>query len=68
MRCARGASSCRGELREGRLQLAHFGRLSVVDACFPGDNGEQRDDSRVRLALDFYRALSEGAGPVDPAP
>jgi hypothetical protein len=48
----------RGELdREGRLQRAHFGHLSVVNACFP--DGTQRDSSRAPFELDSCRALFE---------
>lgn len=43
--------------REGRLQIAHFGRLSVANAYFPNGNGKQRDNSRVPFKLAFYRAL-----------
>jgi exodeoxyribonuclease III len=45
--------------REGRLQLAHFGRLSVANVYFPNGNGKQRDNSRVPFKLEFYRALFE---------
>ncbi len=42
---------------EGRLQIAHFGRLVVVNGYFPNGSGRDRDNSRVRYKLDFYRAL-----------
>jgi exodeoxyribonuclease III len=42
---------------EGRLQLARFGRLVVVNGYFPKGSGVQRDNSRVPYKLDFYRAL-----------
>src|SRR5262245_51758265 len=45
--------------REGRLQLARFGRLVVANVYFPNGNGKQRDNSRVPFKLDFYRALFE---------
>ena len=43
--------------REGRLQVAHFGRLVVANAYFPKGSGTARDNSRVPYKLDFYRAL-----------
>lgn len=42
---------------EGRLQIARFGRLVVVNAYFPKGSGRERDNSRVPYKLDFYRAL-----------
>ncbi|WP_428263411.1 exodeoxyribonuclease III [Haliangium sp.] len=43
--------------REGRVQIAHFGRLSLANAYFPNGNGTDRDNSRVPFKLDFYQAL-----------
>ena len=43
--------------REGRLQIARFGRLVVVNVYFPNGNGTERDNSRIPFKLDFYRAL-----------
>ena len=43
--------------REGRVQLARFGRLVVVNAYFPKGSGTDRDNSRVPYKLAFYRAL-----------
>jgi exodeoxyribonuclease-3 len=40
---------------EGRLQLARFGRLTVVNGYFPNGNGKDRDNSRIPYKLDFYR-------------
>ena len=51
-----------GEARfdcEGRLQLAHFGRLVVANVYFPNGNGVERDNSRVPFKLDFYGAVFE---------
>lgn len=42
---------------EGRLQIAHFGRLVVANVYFPNGNGRDRDNSRVPFKLDFYREL-----------
>jgi exodeoxyribonuclease-3 len=42
---------------EGRLQIARFGRLVVVNGYFPKGSGNERDNSRVPYKLDFYRAL-----------
>ena len=44
---------------EGRLQIARFGRLVVVNGYFPKGSGNERDNSRVPYKLDFYRALFE---------
>ncbi len=43
--------------REGRLQIARFGRLAVANVYFPNGNGTERDNSRIPYKLDFYRAL-----------
>jgi exodeoxyribonuclease-3 len=43
--------------REGRVQLARFGELLVVNAYFPKGSGPLRDNSRVPYKLAFYRAL-----------
>jgi exodeoxyribonuclease-3 len=43
--------------REGRLQIARFGRLCVANVYFPNGSGRDRDQSRVPYKLDFYRAL-----------
>ncbi len=43
--------------REGRLQIARFGRLIVVNSYFPNGNGKERDNSRVPYKLAFYRAV-----------
>ncbi len=45
--------------REGRVQLARFGRLVVANVYFPNGNGKDRDNSRVPFKLEFYRALFE---------
>ena len=42
---------------EGRLQLARFGRLRLVNGYFPNGNGKNRDLSRIPYKLDFYRRL-----------
>jgi exodeoxyribonuclease-3 len=42
---------------EGRLQIARFGRLAVVNGYFPNGNGKQRDNGRVPYKLAFYRKL-----------
>jgi exodeoxyribonuclease-3 len=43
--------------REGRLQIARIGRLTVVNCYFPNGNGKDRDNSRVPFKLRFYRRL-----------
>jgi exodeoxyribonuclease-3 len=45
--------------KEGRLQIARFGRLVVANGYFPNGNGKERDNSRVPYKLAFYRALFE---------
>jgi len=42
---------------EGRLLIAHFGRLAVVTAYFPKGSGKERDNSRVPYKLDFSAAV-----------
>jgi exodeoxyribonuclease-3 len=42
---------------EGRVQMARFGRLLVVNAYFPNGNGKDRDLSRIPYKLGFYRRL-----------
>jgi exodeoxyribonuclease-3 len=44
---------------EGRVQIARFGKLVVVNGYFPKGSGVERDNSRVPYKLDFYRALFE---------
>jgi exodeoxyribonuclease-3 len=44
---------------EGRLQIAHFGRLAVANGYFPTGNGRLRDNSRIPYTLAFYRAVRE---------
>jgi exodeoxyribonuclease III len=48
--------------REGRLQLARFGRLSIANVYFPNGAGPGRDHSRIPYKLDFYRALHDRLG------
>jgi len=45
--------------REGRVQIAHFGRLAVANVYFPNGNGKERDNSRVPFKLEFTRAVFE---------
>lgn len=44
---------------EGRLQIARFDGLAVINAYFPKGSGKDRDNSRVPYKLDFYRAVFE---------
>ena len=44
---------------EGRLLIAHFGRLAIASVYFPKGSGRDRDNSRVPYKLGFYRALFE---------
>jgi exodeoxyribonuclease-3 len=43
--------------REGRLQLAAFGRLLIVNVYFPKGSGPNRDNSRIPYKLAFTRAV-----------
>ena len=43
--------------REGRIQIARFGKLVVANGYFPKGSGTDRDNSRVPYKLDFYAAL-----------
>ena len=43
--------------REGRLLIAHFGRLALVSVYVPKGSGVNRDNSRVPYKLAFSRAL-----------
>ena len=42
---------------EGRVLIAHFGRLAVATVYFPKGTGKERDNSRVPYKLDFYDAV-----------
>ena len=42
---------------EGRVQIARFGKLTVVNVYVPNGNGKARDNSRVPFKLAFSRAL-----------
>ena len=43
--------------REGRVQMARIGRLTVVNCYFPNGNGKDRDNGRVPFKLRFTRRL-----------
>jgi exodeoxyribonuclease-3 len=49
---------------EGRLQIARFGRLTLVNAYFPNGNGKDRDNSRIPFKLRFYRRLFDRLEPL----
>ena len=42
---------------EGRLVIAHFGRMAIANEYFPKGSGRDRDNSRVPYKLGFYRTL-----------
>lgn len=44
---------------EGRIQIAHFGKLVIANGYFPNGSGKNRDNSRIDYKLDFYAALFE---------
>ena len=51
-----------GEARfdgEGRVVIAHFGRMAVGCVYFPKGSGKDRNNSRVPYKLDFYAAMFE---------
>ncbi len=50
--------------REGRLMIARFGRLRLVNAYFPNGNGKNRDLSRIPYKLAFYRRLYDHLEPA----
>lgn len=50
--------------REGRLQLARFGRLLLVNGYFPNGNGPNRDLSRIPYKLAFYQRLFDFLAPA----
>lgn len=43
--------------REGRLQVARFGRLVIANGYFPNGSGKDRNNDRVPYKLAWYRAL-----------
>ncbi len=49
---------------EGRLQIAQFGRLWVVNGYFPNGSGKERDNGRVPFKLAFYRKVFEVLEPL----
>ena len=50
--------------REGRLLIARFGALRLVNAYFPNGNGKDRDLSRIPYKLAFYRRLFDELEPA----
>lgn len=50
--------------REGRAQIARFGRLTIANAYFPNGNGRDRDHSRIPFKLRFYEALFDALEPA----
>lgn len=50
--------------REGRLQMARFGKLLLVNGYFPNGSGNNRDHSRIPFKLEFYRLLFERLQPL----
>lgn len=49
---------------EGRLQMARFGDLLIVNGYFPNGNGKNRDNSRIPYKLGFYRRLFDQLEPA----
>lgn len=52
---------------EGRVQIAHLGRLTVVNGYFPNGSGKDRDNGRVPFKLEFYRRLHDVLEPAKAA-
>ncbi len=50
--------------REGRLMIARFRALWLVNAYFPNGNGKNRDLSRIPYKLTFYRRLFDELEPA----
>jgi exodeoxyribonuclease-3 len=48
---------------EGRVVMARFGRLSLVNAYFPKSSGTNRDNSRLPYKLRFYKRLFDFLAP-----
>jgi exodeoxyribonuclease-3 len=42
---------------EGRIQIARFGKLTLVNAYFPNGSGTDRDNARVPFKLAFYQRI-----------
>lgn len=49
---------------EGRLQVARFGSLWVVNGYFPNGSGKERDNGRVPFKLAFYRKVYDLLEPL----
>ena len=49
---------------EGRLQVARFGALWVVNSYFPNGSGKNRDNGRVPFKLDYSRRLERHLEPA----
>lgn len=49
--------------REGRVQIAEYGELTVYNVYFPNGSGTNRDLSRLPYKLDFYEHLRERLQP-----
>jgi exodeoxyribonuclease-3 len=49
---------------EGRVIMARFGKLTVVNAYFPKGSGTARDNSRVPYKLRFYKRLFDHLSPL----
>src|SRR5262249_19800403 len=50
--------------REGRVQIARLGRLSIANVYFPNGSGSLHDNSRVGFKLRFYRRLHRVLEPL----
>ena len=50
--------------REGRLQVAQFGDLTIANGYFPNGSGKNRDHSRIPYKFRFYDALFDALEPA----
>ncbi len=48
---------------EGRLQMAQWGKLTIVNAYFPNGSGTERDNGRVPFKLAFYQRVFDMLAP-----
>lgn len=49
---------------EGRVQIARYGKLVVVNVYFPNGKGKNDDNSRIPYKLAFYRRLFDVIEPL----
>ncbi len=50
---------------EGRVQIARFGDLTVVNVYFPNGQGKNNDNSRIPFKIRFYETLFQKLSPKE---